>query len=81
MHCSVLTAVVLYLSMGYTLSDAYEVPSEGFVALDPVLQLLEAPFVMVLRLLYLLLYSLFCVLLVFNFAGCRKIIETAAGIH
>lgn len=31
--------------------------------------------------IYVLLYSLFCVLLAFNLSGCRKLIETAAGIH
>lgn len=31
--------------------------------------------------IYLFLYSIFCVLLAINLAGCRKIIETAAGIH
>jgi hypothetical protein len=30
---------------------------------------------------YLILYSVFCVLLALNLVGCRRIIETAAGIH
>ena len=47
-----LGGVVLFLSMGYGLSDAYHAPAWWFVALDKMLQLLEAPVVMVLRLLY-----------------------------
>ena len=44
--------MVLFLSMSYGMSDAYHAPAWWFVALDKMLQLLEAPLVMVLRLLY-----------------------------
>ena len=52
MLCGVLAGVVLFLSMGYGLSDAYHVPAWWFVILDRMLQLLEVPVVVVLRLLY-----------------------------
>ena len=52
MLCGVLGGAVLFLSMGYGLSDAYHVPAWWFVALDRMLQLLEAPVVVILRLVY-----------------------------
>ena len=51
MLCVVLGGVVLFLSMGYGLSDAYHAPAWWFVVLDKMLQLLEAPVAVVLRLL------------------------------
>ena len=52
MLCGVLAGAVLFLSMGYGLSDAYHVPTWWFVALDRMLQLFEAPVVVVLRFLF-----------------------------
>jgi hypothetical protein len=48
----ILAGIVLSASIGYGMSDAYEVPALGFVAADRSLQLLEAPVVAVLKLLY-----------------------------
>jgi len=43
---------LFFFSFGYGLSDAYDQPASWFVVLDRLLLLLEAPVVIVLRLLY-----------------------------
>jgi len=50
--CGVLGVVVALISIGFAMSDAYQPPGLLLMALDHILLLLEAPVIVVLRMIY-----------------------------